>query len=63
MYDLNILGSYTDSRGIELIRKDVAAYITERDSIEADYNKIYLINGATDGIRVTNINNTIIIVF
>ena len=45
-------GSYTDSRGIELIRTDVEKFISERDNIQADYNNIYLINGATDGIRV-----------
>ena len=47
-------GAYTDSRGIEVIRKDVEKFISERDGIEADYNNIYLINGATDGIRVSH---------
>ncbi len=47
-----VAGSYTDSRGIELIRRDVEKFISERDKIQADYNNIYLINGATDGIRV-----------
>ena len=35
-----------------MIRKDVEKFISERDGIKADYENIYLINGATDGIRV-----------
>lgn len=45
------LGSYTDSAGIEVIRKHVAAYIAERDGVPADYNNILLCGGASDGIK------------
>lgn len=49
-------GSYTDSKGIEMIRRNVAKWISERDGYDADFNNIYLINGATDGIRVCSLH-------
>lgn len=46
------LGSYTDSTGIEVIRRQVAAYIEERDGgIPADFNDIVLTAGASPGIK------------
>lgn len=46
------IGSYSDSVGIEVIRKDIADYITKRDGgIASDYNNIYLSTGASDGIK------------
>jgi len=33
-------------------RKDVAEFIEKRDGFPADYENIYLTNGASDGIRV-----------
>lgn len=35
-----------------MIRRHVAEWISKRDEYDADFNNIYLINGATDGIRV-----------
>ena len=47
------VGSYTDSAGIEIIRKHAAKYIEERDGgIPCDYKNIILSNGASDGIKV-----------
>ncbi|KAJ8667469.1 hypothetical protein QAD02_009132 [Eretmocerus hayati] len=46
------LGSYTESAGIEVIRKHAAKYIEERDGgIPSDYRNIILSNGASDGIK------------
>lgn len=46
------MGSYTDSAGIELVRKDVAKYIEARDGgIPADPSNIFLTTGASDAIR------------
>lgn len=36
------VGSYTDSPGIEIIRKHVAEYIQKRDGIPADWQNIIL---------------------
>jgi alanine transaminase len=45
-------GSYSDSPGIEVIRRDVADYIKNRDGgIESDWQKIILCAGASEGIR------------
>lgn len=46
-------GSYTDSSGIEPIRRHVAEYIKQRDggNIKVDHNNIFLSNGASDGIK------------
>lgn len=46
------LGSYTDSPGIEVIRKHVAEYIANRDGIPCDYLNVILCAGASDGIKV-----------
>jgi len=47
------VGSYSESAGIECIRKHVAQYIQERDGgIPCDYHNIILSNGASDGIKV-----------
>lgn len=46
------VGSYTDSAGIEVIRKHVAAYIQERDNgIPADADNIILSTGASGAIK------------
>ncbi|XP_063995946.1 alanine aminotransferase 1 [Diachasmimorpha longicaudata] len=45
------VGSYSESAGIEVIRKHVARYIQDRDGIPADYKNIVLSNGASDGIK------------
>ncbi|KAG1700047.1 Alanine aminotransferase 2 [Nymphon striatum] len=45
------IGSYSDSVGVEIIRKHVAEYIERRDKIPADINNIFLCTGASDGIR------------
>ena len=46
------VGSYSDSPGLELIRRHVAEYITNRDGgIESDWKNIMLCAGASEGIR------------
>merc|ERR1712142_872954 len=46
------VGSYSDSPGIEIIRRHVASYIEERDGgIESDWRHIMLCAGASEGIR------------
>ncbi|XP_078542679.1 alanine aminotransferase 2 isoform X3 [Lissotriton helveticus] len=45
------IGAYTDSKGIELIRNDVAKYIERRDGgIPSNPDDIYLSTGASDSI-------------
>ncbi|XP_033213453.1 alanine aminotransferase 1 [Belonocnema kinseyi] len=46
------VGSYSDSAGVEIIRRHVAQYIQERDGgIPSDYRNIMLSNGASDAIK------------
>nr|BBA45754.1 alanine aminotransferase [Pachyrhynchus infernalis] len=45
------VGSYTDSPGIEMIRRQVADYIETRDGIPADWQNVIIGAGATDAIR------------
>ncbi|KAL1450792.1 hypothetical protein WDU94_003112, partial [Cyamophila willieti] len=45
------VGSYTDSPGIEVIRRHVAQYISRRDGQPADWQDIILSAGASDGIK------------
>lgn len=50
------VGSYSESAGIEVIRKHVAQYIEDRDGIPCDYQNIILSNGASDGIKVRKLH-------
>ncbi|XP_066250824.1 alanine aminotransferase 1 [Euwallacea similis] len=45
------VGSYTDSPGIEVIRKHVAQYIERRDGIPADWQNVIISAGASDAIK------------
>nr|CAD7589579.1 unnamed protein product [Timema genevievae] len=44
-------GSYTDSPGIEVIRRHVAHYIEKRDGIPSNWEDILLSAGASEGIK------------
>lgn len=52
------VGSYTDSPGLEIVRKHAANYITQRDGISSNYKNIILSNGASDAIKVIKHFNT-----
>ena len=45
------VGSYSESAGIEIVRRHVAEYIQNRDGLPSDYRNIILSNGASDGIK------------
>jgi alanine transaminase len=45
------VGSYTDSPGIEIIRRHVAQYIERRDGIGSNWENIILSAGASDSIK------------
>ncbi|CAB0036101.1 unnamed protein product [Trichogramma brassicae] len=46
------IGSYTESAGIDVVRRHAAKYIEERDcGIPSHYQNIILSNGASDGIK------------
>jgi len=52
---LSMLGSYSDSAGVEVIRRHVARYIEHRDGgIASDYSNVFLSTGASDAIKVHN---------
>lgn len=46
------LGAYSDSPGIEIIRRHVAEYIERRDGHPASWENVVLCAGASEGIRV-----------
>ena len=47
------LGAYSDSVGVEVIRRHVAQYIEQRDGgIACDYNNVILSGGASEAIKV-----------
>lgn len=46
------IGSYTDCAGMEVVRRQVAQYIEERDGVPSNYEDIFLSSGATDAVRV-----------
>lgn len=45
------MGAYTDARGIQPIREEVAAFITARDGHAADPENIFLTDGASVGVK------------
>lgn len=45
------LGAYSESQGVRCIREAVAAFISERDGIEADPEAIFLTDGASKGVQ------------
>ena len=49
---LLLVGSYSDSAGVEIIRRHIANYITERDGVPSSYEDVFLCTGASDGIKV-----------
>lgn len=52
------VGSYTDSAGIEVIRRHVAEYIQTRDGFPARWEDVYLCAGASQSIKaVMNLLN------
>lgn len=51
-------GAYSDSAGVEVIRKHVAAYISQRDGVKAHYEDVLLSTGASESVRsVLNLLN------
>ena len=50
---ISAAGSYSDSPGVEVIRRDIAAYIEERDGgVKCDYKNVFMSTGASDSIKV-----------
>lgn len=54
------VGAYSDSVGVEIIRKHIAEYIQRRDGYPSDYKNIILSTGATEGIKtvINMLNHT-----
>lgn len=45
------IGSYSDSPGVEIIRRHVAEYIEKRDGFPSDWQNIVLTSGASEGVK------------
>ena len=45
------VGAYSESTGVEIIRRHVAEYIAERDGVPSDWTNIILSGGASEAIR------------
>uniref|UniRef100_D3TLH4 alanine transaminase n=1 Tax=Glossina morsitans morsitans TaxID=37546 RepID=D3TLH4_GLOMM len=45
------VGSYTDSAGLEVVRRQVANFIEKRDGLPCDWRTIFLTAGASPGIK------------
>lgn len=48
-----VAGSYTDSPGIEIVRRHVAEFIQRRDEIATHFDNIILSDGASNAIKVS----------
>nr|AIT69914.1 alanine transaminase [Punctaria latifolia] len=46
------VGAYTNSQGIPAVREEIAEFIAERDGHPARADRIYLTNGASEGVRI-----------
>ena len=49
---LALTGAYSHSLGVWKIREQIAEFITERDGYPCNVDHVFLLNGASDGIRV-----------
>ncbi|KAK6011177.1 aminotransferase, class I/II [Ostertagia ostertagi] len=47
----NSCGAYSQSTGIDIIRKHVAEFISKRDGVPCDYENVILSGGASEAIR------------
>lgn len=45
------MGAYTSSPGLLCVRESIKKYIEERDGYPSDVNKIFLTDGASDGVK------------
>jgi len=45
------LGAYSESKGIEVVRESVQAYIEARDGYPTNIDDIFLTNGASEGVK------------
>lgn len=45
------VGSYSDSAGLEIVRRHAAEYIEERDGIESDWRNVILTSGASEAVK------------
>lgn len=45
------IGAYSESQGVALVRRDVAAFIAARDGYAAHADDIFLTDGASDGVK------------
>ncbi|KAJ8600729.1 hypothetical protein CTAYLR_003903 [Chrysophaeum taylorii] len=45
------VGAYSDSKGVRIVRDEVAAFIEQRDGYPSDPEAIYLTDGASAGVR------------
>jgi len=45
------VGAYSESKGVSLVREEVAAFIEKRDGYPADPESIFLTDGASAGVR------------
>lgn len=50
--EIKHIEQYTHFKGLELIRENIAKFITKRDNCETDKEDIFLSNGASGGIKV-----------
>lgn len=48
----NSVGSYSDSAGVEIIRKHIAEYISKRDGFPSLWQNIILTSGASEGVKL-----------
>ncbi|KAH9383379.1 hypothetical protein HPB48_024598 [Haemaphysalis longicornis] len=46
------VGAYSDSAGVEIIRRHVAEYISQRDGVQAKYEDVLLSTGASESVRI-----------
>lgn len=45
-------GAYSESQGVEIVRKEVAAFIEERDGYKASPSNVFLTDGASPAVQM-----------
>lgn len=55
---ISTVGAYTHSKGLQMVREEVAAFVEKRDGFPTDPERIFLTDGASSGVKM--LLNTII---
>jgi len=49
---VGLLGAYSNSQGLQVVREEIAEFISKRDGFGSDLKNIFVTNGASDSVKL-----------